>query len=159
MKRLLLVSGLFATLVLAGCKAPDPMQAPLIARFYLEARPGEPATALSMPVSHVIINVQPKPVLLENDIVGAELVRVKLGWCMLVRFTPAAGRDLYRLTVGNLGRRLVLTFNDQPAGARRIDQAMGEGAMLLFIEVDDVNLPPLVERLRRTSAEIARHTR
>jgi hypothetical protein len=159
MKRFPLLAGLLIAVLTAGCQAPDPLKAPLLARFYLEARPGEPAIAQQMPISHVTINVGPKPVLLENDIIGAELVRVKLGWCMLVKFTPAAGRDLYRLSAGNLGRRLVLTFNDQPAGARRIDGVMGEGALLIFVEVDDVNLPPLVERLNRTSVDLLKHNR
>ncbi len=143
---------------LAGCqsKPEDPQNVPLIARFYLEAQPGEPAVPVQLPVSRVDLNVGPKPVFVESDIVDAELVRVNLGWCMLVKFTPAAGRDLYRLTAGSIGRRLVLSFNDQPAGARRIEQVMPEGALLIFVEVDDTNLPPLVERLKRTSAEIAK---
>jgi hypothetical protein len=104
----------------------------------------------------VQITVNPKPVFVETDIVDADLIRVKLGWCMLVKFSPAASRDLYRLTAGNnKGRRLVLSLNDHPAGARMIDEVMGQGALLTFVEVDDVNLPPLVERLKRTAAEIA----
>ena len=151
-RQLLALSGL---LLLAGCQAPEPLNDPLVARLFLEARPGETGLPLQLPVSKVGINVSPKPVFLESDIVDAELVRVDLGWCLMVKFTPAAARDLYRLSVGNTGRRLVLTFNDLPAGARRIEQAMPEGALLIFVEVDDVNLPPLVERLKRTSAAIA----
>lgn len=160
MKRLCLSVALLALFFLAGCQSkPEPMKVPLIARLFLEARPGEPALPLQLPVSGVTIKVNPKPVFLESDIIDAVLVRVNLGWCIMLKFTPAAGRDLYRLSVGNLGRRLVLTFNDQPAGARRIDQAMGEGSMLIFVEVDDVNLPPLVERLRRTSADLIKRSR
>ena len=153
--RLLLV--LCPLLFVAGCRSPkpDPMNEPLVARFFLESRPGETGALMQLPVSRVGITVNPQPVFVESDIVGAELVRVNLGWCIRVRFTPAAARDLYRLTAASLGRRLVLTFNDLPAGARRIEQAMPEGALLIFVEVDDLNLPPLVERLKRTSAVIA----
>ena len=132
------------------------MDAPLVARFYLEARPDEAGVPLQLPLSKLSITVNPKPVFVETDIVDATLMRVKLGWCLMIQFTPQAGRDLYRLTAGSLGRRLVLSFNGQPAGARRIEQVMPEGALLIFVEVDDVNLPPLVERLKRTSAEIAK---
>ncbi len=160
MMRFRLTVVLLALLGLAGCQSkPEPLKVPLIARLFLEARPGEPSVPLQLPVSGVTIKVSPKPVFVESDIIDAQLVRVNLGWCLMLRFTPAAGRDLYRLSVGSLGRRLVLTFNDQPAGARRIEQAMTEGALLTFVEVDDVNLPPLVERLRRTSAEIAKKNR
>lgn len=153
-----LVALLFGLLLLAGCQtaAPDPMNEPLVARFFLEARPGEAGVPLQLPLSRVGITVNPKPVFVETDIEDAALVRVKLGWCMMVRFTPAAARDLHRLTAGGLGRRLVLTFNDQPAGAWRIEQVLGEGVLLIFVEVEDVNLPPLVERLKRTSADLAK---
>jgi len=153
-----LVTLLLGLALLSGCQTtpPDPMNEPLVARFYLETRPGEAGVPLELPISKVRVAVNPKPVFVETDIVGAELVRVKIGWCMLVKFSPAAGRDLYRLSVDSGGRRLVLTFNDNPAGARRIDELMEQGALLTFVEVDDVNLPPLVERLNRTSADLAK---
>lgn len=148
-------------LFFSGCQStpPDPLNDPLVARLFLEARPGEAAVRVQLPISKLGINVNPKPVFFETDIVDSELMRVDLGWCMMIRFTPAAARDLYRLSVSNRGRRLVLSFNDMPAGARLVDQAMPEGALLIFVEVDDVNLPPLVERLKRTSADIAKRKR
>lgn len=157
MTRLLLPVTLLALLFTAGCQTPpDPMNEPLVARLFLETRPGEAGVAVQLPVSKVDITVNPKPVFVETDIVDAALIRVKLGWCMMIQFTPAAARDLYRLSLSNPGRRLVLSFNDQPAGARRIDQALTDGTLLIFVEVDDVNLPPLVERLKRTSTAITK---
>ena len=148
---------LFLLLFLAGCQSkPEPLKEPLIARFFLESRAGEAGVPLQLPVSGVGITVNPQAVFLESDLVDAELVRTNLGWCMRVRLTPAAARDLYRLSVASIGRRLVLTFNGLPAGAGRIDQAMPDGALLIYVEVQDINLPPLVERLKRTSADIAR---
>lgn len=145
-------------LLLAGCQSapPNPMNEPLVARLFLESRPGEAGVTVQLPISNTAITVNPKPVFVESDIVGAELIRVNLGWCMMVELSPAASRDLYRLSAGNIGRRLVLSFNDNPAGARRLDQALGQGTLLIFVEVDDVNLPPLVERLKRTSDAIAK---
>lgn len=143
-------------LFLTGCQsAPDPMNEPLVARLFLEVRPGEAGVPVQLPVSGVSITVNPRPVFVETDIVDASLVRVNLGWCLGMKFTPAATQDLYRLTAGSQGRRLVLTFNDQPAGARRIDEVLEQGVLLTFVEVEDVNLPPLVERLKRTSAKLA----
>ncbi|MDI1335097.1 MAG: hypothetical protein PSU94_02845 [Lacunisphaera sp.] len=149
---------LLAALFSAGCHSArvDPLTEPLVARFYLESRPGEAGLSVRLPISNVQITVNPKPVFVETDIVDADLIRVKLGWCMMVKFTPAAGRDLYRLSAASMGRRLVLSLNDNAAGARRIDEVMGQGGLLTFVEVDDVNLPPLVERLKRTSADIAK---
>ena len=156
MNRFRLLAALLVLPFLGGClSAPDPMDAPLVARLFLEARPGEAGVTVQLPVSKVAIPVNPKPVFVESDIVDAGLARVKVGWCLMMQFTPAAARDLYRLSLANPGRRLVLSFNDQPAGARIIDQPLPDGMLLIFVEVDDVNLPPLVERLKRTSAVLA----
>ena len=148
----------FGLFFLSGCQTtpPSPLDQPLVARFFLEARPETTGVPMQLPVSRIALNVNPKPVLVEYDIVKVELVRVDLGWCLLFQFTPAAARDLYRLTAANVGRGLVLTFNGTPIGARRIDQAIADGALLIFVEVPDVDLPPLAEQLKRTSAEIAR---
>ena len=85
------------------------------------------------------------------------LVRVNLGWCLVFRLTPAATRDFYRMSVAAQGRRLVLTLNGQPAGARRLDQAISDGGLMTFVEVMDADLPVLADRIRRTSVTLAKH--
>ncbi|MSU46284.1 MAG: hypothetical protein EXS42_03960 [Lacunisphaera sp.] len=152
---------LLTVLLVTGCQTPQPspLDEPLVARFFLEARPGTAGVPVQLPVSRITLQVNPKPVLVEYDIVQVGLVRVDLGWCLQFQFTPAAARDLHRLSVSALGRRLVLTLNDTPIGARRIDQLIGEGALLIFVEVPDADLPPLAEQLKRTSAEIAKKAR
>lgn len=151
------LSVLFGGLVLfSGCQsAKPPEQPPLFARFYLEARSGEAGVPVQLPVSGVGITVGAKPVFSEYDVVNAEVARVELGSCLLLQLTPAAARDLYRLSVASLGRRLVLFLNDVPLGARRLEQAMPDGTILVFVERPDAELPALVERLKRTSAGIA----
>jgi hypothetical protein len=134
-------------------------EAPLLARFYLELKPGEPGVSVDLPQSGLTIGVQRKPVLVEYDILNAEVAQVELGRCLLVQLTPAAANDLYRLTVNSLGRRLVLLLNDQPVGARRIDEAIADGNLLLFLEVPDVDLPQVVRRLKATAGELARSSR
>lgn len=156
-----LIALLVGLLLLPACqtRTPSPLDQPLVARFFLEARPGTAGVAMQLPVSKLTFQVNPKPVLVEYDIVNVGLVRVDLGWCLQFQFTPAAARDLYRLTATNLNRGLVLTFNDTPIGARRIDQAIADGALLIFVEVPNENLPPLAEQLNRTTAAVARKSR
>ena len=145
---------------LAGCQSGNNKEEPpLLARFYLELKPGEPGVGVDLPQSGLTIGVQRKPVLVEYDILNAEVAQVELGRCLLVQLSPAAANDLYRLTVNSLGRRLVLLLNDQPVGARRIDEAIADGNLLLFLEVPDADLPQIVRRLKATAGELARSPR
>jgi hypothetical protein len=140
---------------LGACTSPKPTPyQPVVVRFFLETRPGEAGVLLQLPVSGVGVTVAAKPILVEYDVLNAEVARVELGNCLLLQFTPAAARDLYRLSVASMGRRLVLTLNDEPVGARRIEQAIGDGTILVFVERPDAELPGLVERIKRTSADI-----
>ncbi len=148
-----LLAGLF---VLSAChSAPAPAQAPLAARLYLETRPGEAGVPVRLPVSGVEIAVGAKPVFTEYDLVNAEVARVELGPCLLLQFSPAAARDLYRLSVASIGRRLVLLVDGAPLGVHRIEQALPDGNVLVFIERPDAELPGLVQRLKHTSADLA----
>ena len=143
---------------LTGCQSAAPMAPtdyqPLVARFYLETAPTEAGLTVQLPSSGVTINVAPKPVFVEYDIINAEEAQVDLGRCLLLQLTPAAARDLYRLSVANVGRRLVLSLNDKLLGAHRIERAMSDGNIMVFVELPDAELPALVDRLKRTSVEI-----
>jgi len=156
-----LSAALLAFLVLSGCRTPEPspLDQPLLARFFLEAAPGTPAVAVQMPVSKVLLNINPKPVLVEYDVASVEFTKVSLGWCLFFRFTPAAARDLYRLTAANPGKRLVLTLNDNPVAVRPIDQVIPDGNLLTFVELPSDQLPPIAERLNRTAATLAKKGR
>ena len=151
--------------LLTGCQSSSPTKShppakpaglvPLAARFYLEASPGESAVSVQLPQSGVHLAVAPKPVFSEYDINNAEVARVELGLCVLVQLTPAATRDLYRLSVPAQGRRLALALNDEFVGVHRVEHAMGDGVVPVFLEVPDEQLPAIVARLKFTSAEIA----
>ena len=156
-----LIALIFGLLLLSGCqtKPPSAMDQPMVARFFMEVRPGTPGMAVQLPISRVVMNVNPKPVLVEYDIANVDFAKVDLGWCLYFEFTPAAARDLYRLSASNLGGRLVLMLNDAPAGARRLDQPIADGKLLIFVEVANEELPPIAERLKRTSAAIAKKNR
>jgi hypothetical protein len=153
MKKLLSLLGLLGLLALAGCQsAHDSTVEPLVARFFLETRLGEAGVPVQLPVSGVRAVVNAKPVLVEYDVANVEVAKVDLGWCLLFHFTPAAARDFYRMSVAAQGRRLFLTLNGNAIGARRLDQVMPDGTLLIFIEVPNEDLPPLADRLSRTSA-------
>jgi hypothetical protein len=160
LRTLALAPALFAALLLSACQSKKTREEPpLVARFYLELKPGEPGVSVDLPQSGLTIGVQRKPVLVEYDILNAEVAQVELGRCLLVQLTPAAANDLYRLTANARGRRLVLLLNDQPVGARRIDDTIADGNLLLFLEVPDADLPQVVQRLRATAGELTRKPR
>ncbi len=133
------------------------MDQPLVARFFVEVRPGTPGLTVQLPVSRTMVTINPKPVLVETDITNVEFTKVDLGWCLYFQLTPAAGRDLYRLTAANLGGRLVLTLNDTPVGARPIDQVIADGRLLTFVELPNEDLPPVAVRITRTSTNRAKN--
>lgn len=153
---------LCVTLGLAGCRTTTAASAAArgpVPRFFLEA--AEPTTlTITLPKSGVTLSMNPQPVLTEGDIVDVALAQVDLGKCLAFKVTPAAARDLYRLTGSHQGRRLVLMVDGSPLGARRIDGALSDGIVFVFVEVADEILPKLVEDLRKSSAatqrEIAR---
>lgn len=159
-----LLSVVLLACVLTACtttaqKSGEPAAPPLVARFFLEAKPGEAGLPVRLPQSGVTIAVSAKPVLVEYDLINAEVAQVDLGRCLLVQVSPAASRDLYRLSVSAVGRRLVLALNDEFVGARRIEGAMSDGTVLIFLEVPDEKLPEIVARLKSTAQEIAEAAR
>ena len=140
---------------LAGCHStPTVEHEPLVARFYLEVSRGETGGQIRLPNSGVVISVQEKPVITEYDLRNAEVAQVELGRCLMLELTPEAARDLHRLTAIQLGQRLVLFLNGAPVGARRIDQTIADGVILVFLETPESDLTNQVARLKRTSADI-----
>jgi hypothetical protein len=155
MKRLVFLL-LAASVLVSGCATKAPRDyTPTLARFFLEAA-GTAGTPVVLPQSGVHMTVNPTPVLTEGDIVNAELVQVDLGKCLMFQLSPAATRDFYRLSVTHQGRRLVLAVNGSPIGARRIDGAIANGAVFVFVEMPDTELPKLVENLKKSSAALQR---
>lgn len=140
----------------AGCQSRStPDHAPVVARFFLEGTREATAT-LRLPRSETLIPVQAKAVVVETDIVNVELARVELGLCLMFQLTPAAARDLFRLTAAQPGRRLVLTLNGAPAGARLIDRPLNDGIIMIFVEMPDEALLELVHNLKATSHQVQR---
>lgn len=109
---------------------------------------------VTLPRSGVQLAVGAKPVFTEFDIVDVDVVEVQLGKCLRFEFSAAAARDLYRLTATNQGRRLVLSLDGRPAGARPIDRPFREGTVLIFVEMPDEALPALAENLRQMAGAV-----
>lgn len=151
--RLLLVG----LLSLAGCRTAKPPldYTPTLARFFLESSDSG-AAAVILPQSGTHVPIAPKPSFTEGDIVNVELMQVELGKCLMFQLTPMAARDLYRLSGANQGRRLVLLMNNVAMGARRIDRPIADGAVLIFVEIEDAALPALVDNLKKTSSRLQR---
>jgi hypothetical protein len=145
--------------IVTGCStAPSPIERATLARFFLESTDGAGARTI-LPQSEVEINVSMKPVFTEFDILGVDVIETEFGKGLSFQFTPAARRDLYRLSVENLGRRLVLTIDGKPMGAHRIERPIEDGALLIFVETPDEALDGLQTALRKTSADYQRAAR
>ncbi|MFI5356558.1 MAG: hypothetical protein ACHQ4G_04410 [Opitutales bacterium] len=153
---LILAFGVFGA-GLGGCRTqvadPGPV---LVARFLLESDAQRGALAVRLPVSGVQVRVAPKPVITEYDIVHVIEAKVDLGPCLLFQLTPAAARDVYRLSARNLNRRLLLVLNGEPVGVRVIDRPLEAGMLFIFLEVPNASLPKLVNDLNRTCLRLQR---
>lgn len=153
------VAAVAVTFVVGGCAtAPVANDEPTVARFFLETST-RAGTEMVLPQSEATITVDVKPVFTEFDVVRVDIAEVELGKCLQFQLTPAASRDLYRLTAANQGQRLVLMAEGKAMGARRIDGPLGDGVLLMFIEMPDDELPPLQAGLNKTAVELQRVAR
>ena len=98
---------LLLTALLTSCATSTTATvSPALARFFLEST-NEEGVRVTLPQSGTEITVMPKPVFTEFDVRRVEIAEVDLGQCLFFQLTPAAARDLYRLSVSNPDQRLV----------------------------------------------------
>jgi len=143
--------------LLGGCATPPaPFDFdPLIPRLLMEAPPQAPAiTTVELPVSHVQIPVYPRAVLSELDLANVELVHVDLGLCLMLECTREGSGILLRLSAANLGRRLVITLNGTPYGARVLDAPIQDGRLFIFVEMSDEQITSAAIDLKKTVHEV-----
>lgn len=155
----LLLSAL-ACIALVGCGTAPSRTATIpapasVVRVFLEADGHEPSARVQLPRSGVVLSVGTRPVFLESDLVGAEVAEVELGRCLLLQFSGPAARDLYQLSSRASGRRLVVSVDGVFLGARRIESALGEGRLLVFLEVSDAQLGEIAARVKTTTTRLA----
>lgn len=125
-----------------------------VARFVLEAGPRDASAVVRLPTSGVSIAVEPKSYFTEYDIEGCEVVNNELGKGLAFRLTAQAGRDLYRLSVPNQGKRIVTLINGRAIGARRIDGALSQGYIVTYVEVPEEELEEMAKNITKTSADL-----
>ena len=126
-----------------------------VVRFLLEAtKPQDAGAVATLPESGVKISVEPKAYFTEYDIDGCEVVDGELGKAFAFRLTPAAARDLLKVSVPNQGKRFVAVVNGQPIGARRIDGALTQGYLVTYVEVPADKLADLAKNITRTSKDL-----
>lgn len=140
----------------SGCQStPKADYEPVIPEFYVEVPPQVAgAVSMQLPRSGVQVVVSPRPLLAGADVRNVELVKVDLGLCLLFEFTADGARTLLRLSSSNLGRRLVVTLNGKPFGARLLDGPITDGRLLTFVELADEELTRTAVNLKRTAHEV-----
>ncbi|MFP4203861.1 MAG: hypothetical protein ACLFS4_05965 [Opitutales bacterium] len=154
----------FAFLILAlvfpgvSCKNGMDEENMKIPRLMVETRgadaPGSRQVELTLPISGTSIMVRNEPVIHEFQITDIELVKVDMGKALLIKVSDLGARALYRQTVANMGKRMVLTVNGTPVGARRIEAPIKNGIYYTFVEVPDSELDDLVIDLKKTLEEL-----
>ena len=155
LSRLLVLS---LSLVLAGfggaCSSSKKNDHPVaVVRFMLEGTGKDAGGLIRLPKSGTVVQVAAKSQFSEYDIVNCSVVDNELGKSLVFELTPQAGRDLYRLTATNQGKRLVTVLNGVPVGARRIEGPLSDGYILTYVEIDDQELPELAKNITRTSTD------
>lgn len=140
----------------SGCRTgkAKPDYSPISARFFMEARKGEQGLPISLPISGVSLEVDPRPVLLEFDITGVQLVRGEFGPGLMFVLTAQAARDLYRISASSQGRRLVLSLNGTPVSATPFSGPLGSGAIVVYPEVAADRMGELARNLDLTSIDV-----
>jgi hypothetical protein len=125
-----------------------------VVRFLLESDSRESGILVRLPKSGVTIAVEPKSYFTEYDIEKCEVVDGELGKALAFAFTAPAGRDLYRISVPNRGKRIVTTLNGVPIGARRIDSAVSQNFWVTYVEVPETEVLELAKNITRTSVDL-----
>lgn len=146
----------FVLLGASGCasRSKKSEQTQRAARFLLEAGPRDAGALVRLPVSQVSIAVEPKSHFSEYDIEKCEAVDLELGKALAFRLTAEAGRDLYRLSVQNQGKRLVTTINGRAVGARLIDGPLAQNYIVTYVELPEEDLVEVAHDIERTSGDL-----
>lgn len=154
-----IVAALFVAVwaTFAGCRTADDSFTPYLTRIYLEESANLPESRIRemvLPISGTRVTVGAKAKFFEWDIQRAVHFETDLGRAVMFMFTSAAAEELYRQTVANQGKTLILTVNGLPVGGRYIDAPIQDGRLAFFLEIDSEEIPEVVERIQETSDRI-----
>lgn len=140
----------------AGCGTfgkKDKNQDVVVARFLIESASGEAGAVVRLPQSGTAIGVVPKTFFTEYDVSNVEVLQGEFGPALMFKLTPEAGRDLFRHTVANQGRRIVVTLNGQAVGAVRVDRPLSQGFIVAYVEMPGADLEKVAKAIVRTSED------
>lgn len=108
---------------------------------YIFLESSEDSSAYSMvamlPVSKVMINIAPVPVLTEKDIKKIYIDHTNYGTILIVQLTDRAAYDMYCLSADALGRRLVFKYDDIIVGFSVISEINNSLEFIFIPEVSD----------------------
>lgn len=148
--------------LLAGCKDKEPTHT---VRFYVESgsagRTGVWSQPMTLEDSGLTYYVKPDPIITEGNITNVQLVRVQSGQlAFLFHLNEAGSRALYRASVADKGRMLVLNVNGAAIGARQLDGAINDGRLYTFTELPESEMEKLYDDLVKNTEsvqELKRH--
>jgi hypothetical protein len=104
--------------------------------------------SVQLPISASVIQIKPVPSVPHFDIREVHMEQGQMGPYLQFELKPEARLRLMELTATYRGRRLVLVLGAQPMGAWRIDRISEDGTVAIHVEVDEQELPALVQRIR-----------
>ena len=142
-------------LVFTGCINEDAHST----RFYVQSssagKVGVWAKQVTMPRSGLSYHTEPKPIITEVDVTNVQVVRVDSGeLALLFSLNEYGTRVLYRRSVTDNGRRLILVVNGEPIGVRQFDGAISDGQLYTFTELPDDELIALATSLHKNSSTV-----
>lgn len=151
-KRAFSILPLLALLLLGGC-TKDPTHT---VRFFIEApsagKTGVWSQPMTMADSKLTYYVKPDPLITEANITNIQLVKVQSGQlAFLFHLDEFGTRALYRASVSENGRMLILVVNGEPIGARQLDGAISDGRLYTFTE-----LPP--DQMEKLYSDLVENT-
>ena len=153
----------------AGCStssssvAPPPDGVnPVVARFFLEVRNGDPDGAVPLPVSGIRVPIDPtSPVLSEGDIAGVRVARTEHEGLQMI-FQLVGGRlgainAFAQLTTTHQGYRLVMSLNGVPVATTTIKSSVSNGVLVVYPEgLDEKQVLAAANGINYVSGEIQR---
>lgn len=155
MKSLSLLLLSLTALLFAGCNEKPTHTV----RFYLETassgRTGVWAQPMTLVDSNLTYYVKPDPLITEASITNIQLVKVQSGQlAFLFHLDEFGSKALYRASVSDNGRMLILNVNGKAIGARQLDGAISDGRLYTFTELPPKEMEELYDKLVKNTESV-----
>lgn len=147
-----------AVFALAGSGCSDKKVEGKPIRFYVQVDDAGAMGTKSRPArmpDGMVYFVKPDPVILERTVNSVELVRVANGRLALLFFLNDEGTGaLYRTSVSNRGRFMILEYNGVAIAERQLEAPIGDGRYFTFVNLPEDELEELVLDIRANISKI-----